>query len=482
MASRTIVTKERLLKLDAGHLAEILVDLAKSDAAIKRRLRLELAGETSGDLMAAEIGKRLASLKKARSFIDWPKRREFVKDLDLQRSMIVDRLGAKRPDLALDLMWRFMDLAEAALNRVDDSNGTVGDVFRAGCVDLGKLAAQAKPDPTTLANRVFEALDDNGYGVFDELVEVIFPALNEAGIAQLKRRLEEALASRSKPTSEYDWDAAAYRRALQEIADQEGNIDDFINLIPNEAKSRPHAGTEIGRRLLDAGRAEEALTALENARPGQRPRSQYDDDDLLYLLADGGGFDVEWEDVYLDALDATGNKDQAQQLRWQAFEERLAIPRLRAYLKKLPDFEDVVAEDKAKAYALAFRNFVVALHFLIEWPDTATAARLVLQRHREIDGNAYWLLDGAARSLEGKQPLAATLLRRAMIEDTLNGAKSKRYKHAARHLAECRALAGAINDYGAFGNHDTFVKSLRAAHGRKHGFWSKVADGVAVVH
>ena len=72
------------------------------------------------------------------------------------------------------------------------------------------------------------------------------------------------------------------------------------------------------------------------------------------------------------------------------------------------------------------------------------------------------------RSLEGKQPLAASLLRRAMIEDTLNGAKSERYKHAARHLAECRALTGAVEDYGAFGNHDTFVKSLRAAHGRRY--------------
>ena len=478
MASRTTVTKERLLKLDAGHLADILVDLAKSDSAIKRRLRLELAGEAGGDLMAAEIGKRLASLKKAHSFIDWPKRKDFVKDLDLQRSMIVDRLGAKRPDLALDLMWRFMGVAEPALNRVDDSHGTVGDVFRAGCVDLGKLAAQAKPEPTTLANRVFEALDDNGYGVFDDLVEVICPALGEVGITQLKTRLGEALAGRSKSTSDYDWEAAAYRRALQEIADQEGDIDGFIDLIPDEAKSRPQAGTEIGRRLLDAGRAEEAFVALENARPRQRSSRQYDDDDLFYMLADGGGFDVEWEDVYLDALDATGHKDQAQQLRWQAFEKRLAAPRLRAYLKKLPDFEDVIAEDRAKAYALEFNNFQVALHFLIEWPDLANAARLVLQRHHEIDGNAYWLLDPAARTLEGKQPLAASLLRRGMIEDTLNGAKSKRYKHAARHLTECRALSGVIEDYGAFVNHNTFVKSLRTAHGRKHGFWSKVADDV----
>lgn len=70
------------------------------------------------------------------------------------------------------------------------------------------------------------------------------------------------------------------------------------------------------------------------------------------------------------------------------------------------------------------------------------------------------------------------LIRPAMIEDALNGARSKRYKHAARHLAECRPLAGAINDYGAFETHDIFVKSLRVAHARKHRFWSKVAEDV----
>ena len=35
-----------------------------------------------------------------------------------------------------------------------------------------------------------------------------------------------------------------------------------------------------------------------------------------------------------------------------------------------------------------------------------------------------------------------------MIEDTLNGAKSTRYKHAARHLLECASLAPGIQDFG----------------------------------
>ena len=100
----------------------------------------------------------------------------------------------------------------------------------------------------------------------------------------------------------------------------------------------------------------------------------------------------------------------------------------------------------------------------------------MLERRAEIDGNAYYLLDPAARLLEGKHPLAATLLLRAMIDDTLDGAKSTRYKHAARHLMECQSLASAIQDYGLFETHQAFVARLHAKHGRKSGFWSQFAE------
>lgn len=100
----------------------------------------------------------------------------------------------------------------------------------------------------------------------------------------------------------------------------------------------------------------------------------------------------------------------------------------------------------------------------------------MLARAPEIDGNLYFVLDPAARLIEGRHPLAATLLRRAMIEDTLDGAKSTRYKHAARHLLECASLAPGIQDFGAFEAHDAFVSRLRARHGRKTGFWGQVSE------
>ena len=160
-AKKTVaVAADNLVRLGAERLAEILLELAGEQPGIKRRLRFELAGEAGGEMIAAEMNKRITTLRSARSFIDWQKRADFVRDLDLTRTTITERVGRSRPDLALDLMWRFMALAEPVINRVDDSNGTVGAVFRAACDDLGALAAKAKPDPIALADHVFAAVDE----------------------------------------------------------------------------------------------------------------------------------------------------------------------------------------------------------------------------------------------------------------------------------------------------------------------------------
>jgi hypothetical protein len=473
MASKKTVTLDNLAALGTKRLATILIGLAEDNAEVKRRLRLELAAQSGGDTIAAEIGKRLVALRSARSFIDWQKRRDFVKDLDLQRAMIVDRVAQTRADLALDLMWRFMDLAEPVLNRVDDSSGSVGDTFRAACEDLGTIAVKAKPDPESLADRVFAAVTANDYGVFDGLVTTMIPALGDVGALHLKDRLTRALTDRSGKVDKRDYQARVWRSALQTLADGQGDVDAYIALVPPEERRMPHYGTEIGRRLLAAGRATEALAALEQARPKRSTAKTAPDDDLFPT---GFPADDGWEETYIEALEATGEKDEAQRLRWAAFKERLSADQLRAYLKRLPDFDDVEAEERAMQHALGFRSFAAALGFFHSWPEPTRAAQLVLTRTSEINGNLYYLLDPVAQLIEGKHPLAATLLRRAMIEDSLDGAKSTRYKHAVRHLLECQSLASSIKDFGSFETHEVFVSRLRAEHGRKTGFWGQVSE------
>ena len=115
-----------------------------------------------------------------------------------------------------------------------------------------------------------------------------------------------------------------------------------------------------------------------------------------------------------------------------------------------------------------------ALAFLIHWKAHRQAADLVLRRAKELNGDHYEILTPAANALTGRHPLAATLLLRAMIDFSLETARSSRYRHAARHLIECGSLAGSIDDFGACETHDAYVTRLRAEHGRKASFWNYV--------
>jgi hypothetical protein len=147
---------------------------------------------------------------------------------------------------------------------------------------------------------------------------------------------------------------------------------------------------------------------------------------------------------------------------------------LRAYLKRLPDFEDLEAEERAMSYALKSSNVHQALAFLVSWPALDKAAALVTQRSSELNGDHYEILSPAADSLAAKYPLAATLLLRAMIDFSLKAGRATRYRHAARHLAECASLALAVGDFGTVEPHEGYNNRLKQEHGRKTSFWALV--------
>jgi hypothetical protein len=252
--------------------------------------------------------------------------------------------------------------------------------------------------------------------------------------------------------------ASIVRLALQEIADAQGDADAFIAQYDEQTRKVPKIAAEIAWRLLAADRAEEAWRTIEAT---EHRRS--------------GWPDFEWEDARIDVLDALGRADDAQAARWSCFERSLSASHLRAYLKRLPDFDDVEAEERALDHAEAHKSMLQALSFLVSWPALDRAASHVIRRAGELDGDHYEILTPAAEALAGKYPLAATLVLRAMIDFSLTHGRANRYRHAARHLMDCTSLALSLQDFGSFETHDAYVLRLRGEHGRKTSFWSLIS-------
>jgi hypothetical protein len=209
---------------------------------------------------------------------------------------------------------------------------------------------------------------------------------------------------------------------------------------------------------LSAGRGEEALARVNAARitPDQTAEA---------LAA-----------LRIEALDAVGEREAAQGARWALFQASLSREVLKAYLKRLPDFEDVEREDEALDWVMSQPRAEPALGFLVEWPDHRRASAMVRKRLQALNGDAVATLTPAADALAARDPLAASLVYRLMLVDTLRYKRSARYRHAARCLDECAGLAANIKDWESWPSHQAFVSRLRDDYSRTPKFWKRAAS------
>ena len=383
-----------------------------------------------------------------------------MKSLDGLRSSIAGGLATRDPSAAAERLFTFFTLAAPTFERVDDFNGRIGDVFREACADFGEVAALiAVPhEQLALAQRAFETAVRDEYGVLDDLIAEVAAHLPAEPLSGLRAFVEAELAAAPSETGGSSTRRWRLVRALGAIADAQGDVDLFIAAeMAKGSRVRDDAG--MAERLLRAGRPGDALKVLDAAEPNPAK--------AVYRL----------QDARIAALDALGRKDEAQELRWAAFKNALRAEPLRDFLKRLGDFEADSKEEEAWAIVAAHRDLSTALAFLIAWPNVRKAGELVRARRGELDGDHYWTFAPAAERLEEKEPLAATLLYRAMIDFTLKGARSTRYGHAARHLADCERSAARIDDWQGAPDHQAYVAGLRNKHPRKVAFWSRVADG-----
>jgi hypothetical protein len=252
------------------------------------------------------------------------------------------------------------------------------------------------------------------------------------------------------------------RLAMLAIADALGDAEAYLAEYRDHepaALKQPLVAARVAQRLTAAGRAEEALALLDAAKPSadQTPP--------------GPG---PWIDARIAALDQLERGEEAQQLRRTFGLLRLSSQHLRDHLKRLPAFEDGEAQERALDLVLQHPYLGPALELLHQWPDRRRCASLILARPDELARADEKVLTAVAEALEADQPLAATLCLRALIEAILENARSNRYRHAVRHLASCRRLAGAVEAWGAIPDHNTYISELLYAYGHRAGFMNQL--------
>ena len=393
-ASPKRLNAANLSGLGADRLGELLMQAADADAILKRRLRLVLAAEAGPDLLALELDKRLSTIAASRARVSWRKRPDLLRDLDILRGAIIDDLAVAAPGEGLERLIAWFDLFRGLATRVKDQKGEVSAAFETAAPDLWRIAGAAVQANEKAVALLAQAVERQPL----EYARWI-GAGGEELTADMARRLLDTLDKTSS--------ARGMRTVMRRLADRAADLDLWLSLTTPEERGSPDFAAVVAKRLLVADRIPEARQALEAALAPSAGNRRW-----TFGRSPQAGpptLTPAWEATSIDLLEAEGRKDEAQELRWAMFERDLSTPVLRAYLARLPDFDDVEALDRALAHAATYADFETALGFLMDWPAHREAAALVERRIREVRAPLPLRADWAAR-LAQKYPDAAERL------------------------------------------------------------------------
>ncbi len=267
----------------------------------------------------------------------------------------------------------------------------LGEVMGEAMGILGRISPRLTVKPALLAERILEAMAEAGYGEFDGIIPAMAEALGPDGLNHLKAITEAWAGAPPSPQ-----DVAQYRGyggstspiesarrqrkstasiILADIADLQGDVDAYMARYSAEQLTYGTIAPDVARRLIDAGRLEEALGIIQRARAAEEGKS---------FRASRYELDA----VYEDCLQQMGRLDDLKTHLWATFQQTLYAGSLRKYLKLLPDFEDIEAEERALALAETYPHLGAAIHFLRGWPDLPRAERVLTTRAGERDSNA----------------------------------------------------------------------------------------------
>lgn len=305
--------RDYLAGLGKDELVAMLVDQAREDNGLRRRLTLRAARTVAGPAAMVTwkqtLGEVLAIDHETSHHYWYDEDDDFDVDLDDLAASLGDLLKAGEVETVIQLAEHGIAEVEEALGHIDDSNGVLADLLDGLQMHHLEACRLARPDPVDLAERLFEFEMESEFGVMRNAVEVYADMLGESGLATY-RRLAEAEWARVPILGPGETDPNRYgshwhiKLIMQAFARMDGGVEAMV-AINSRDLSLPYNFLEIAALYHDADDADRALEwaergwrAFADSRPDERLRG--------YLA-----------DLYQER----GRHDEAMALMWDSFSE-----------------------------------------------------------------------------------------------------------------------------------------------------------------
>lgn len=437
--------KAQLIALGQDRLSDLIIKEAENNSEFKKNIKMIL--DSSPKKISNTLLSQIKAIARAERFIDWRESFDFSDALMQILSNIENYLLPTSPEHAIALIDTFLAMDEQVFNRCDDSNGNIGDQFRNAVILWGKAwGCLAEFDGEKLATAIWNHLQNNDYGIKDNIISACAAPLKQAGLETLEKLAKDYLLHQEDDFSAYHvlHDTALIRQspeAFKEVFKLAGRQETDSDKI------------EMARMLIKAWRAKEAIELLESINDSNLSAYQ-----MLDLL--------------IEAYDIEGDYEKCQQLRWNGFIIQSNAKYYHAYTKYLSqDSQKEKALNDATEFANNHICLITGIKLLNELglPDQSSA--LLLKKYDRLDGDQYYdLKDIAKYFAKVGYPLEAILIYRRLTESIVNRAQSKYYQYAFNYLGKSLALDKEVTHWLNYPNTPTFISQLKATHSRKPSF------------
>ncbi|WP_457670752.1 DUF6880 family protein [Thiolapillus sp.] len=450
--------KEKLADIDADTLRDFIFGLYLQYPELSNKIEaLTLANDPV--VLTRVLRKRIASLKRGRRFIDYRASFDFARELEAALADIESGLLERSPEHAFDLVDQFLATAESVLNRVDDSGGAVGEVYRQAVLLWLAAAAGWRDANIDWVERIDQLYQQNDYGVLDPLLPNAHLLLTPDQLKQLAWRYENALCRALKSPEQEDkvnFVALHSGVALGQIADALHDPALYErSILIYSPQPNPLQMKSICEKYLQYEQPKSAMRYLNQAWA-----SRFEHDRLELL-----------DKVCVQ----TGDRKQLKVIRSQLFQSEQSYASFKRYLETLDEDEKEQACRSAIRQAEQGGDILRSADLLLNLGQTERAQSLVLARHQELTECFYDGLLRLAKVFEKADcNLAAAACYRALLLDILVQARSKAYGHGARYFKKLEALAKRIKVFKPLPTHHAYVEQLRSVHGRKKSFWARL--------
>ena len=466
--------RTHLESLDHAALVELVLAQADRDDSLREHLALRVAMTDATGAGADLVRRAIDQAARAPDFVRYADAHGYAQGIHAAVDLVEGILNDGSAGVVIELCEHALGRIERAMEHVDDADGEMGGLLER-VQELHHAACEAaRPDPANLAARLFAWELGDELDVFSCAALTYADVLGPAGLAEYRRRAEVEWAKVPPLTPGADVGRSfADRRfritsIMESLARAAGDVDELISIKSRDLAS-PYAFLEIARACLDAARADEALDWAER---GMRAFPGTPDGRLRAFLA--------------ELYHQRSRHGEAIALIWGAFEDGPTLEgflTLKSHAGRVDAWPDWRARALDTAREAVVRAQATARPARFRWDVPADGSALARMYLSEGDVDAAWREAKAlgcseavwrelARRRESDHPADAIPIYQREVEALLGTKRNDGYEAAVELLGHIRGLMVTL---GAEAEFAAYLAAVRAAHGRKRNFTSKLA-------